>query len=74
MDTGCDYLTVGTLAETLPDLTAPIMTAADAQRRLRDAAPCRTDPESCRGAKSPKLTSVFESDSPLPPQQQGQDI
>lgn len=37
MDPGCDYLTVGTLAETLPDLTGPIMTAADAQRRLRAA-------------------------------------
>ncbi|RXN13288.1 atonal -like protein [Labeo rohita] len=34
-------------------------------------APCRTDPESCRGAKSPKLTSAFKSDGPPPPQQQG---
>ncbi|XP_039534203.1 protein Fer3 [Pimephales promelas] len=41
------------------------MTEADAQRRVRAAAPCRTDPESCRGAKSPKVTSTC----PPPPLQ-----
>ncbi|KAG1948346.1 fer3-like protein [Pimephales promelas] len=43
------------------------MTEADAQRRVRAAAPCRTDPESCRGAKSPKVTSTC----PPPPLQPG---
>ncbi|KAL1254955.1 hypothetical protein QQF64_013016 [Cirrhinus molitorella] len=65
-------------AHCLPRHSPRIRAAIDKLPRVRPSrlisarqqSPCRTDPESCRGAKSPKLTSVFESDSPLPPQQQ----